>query len=253
MSSHLTGLTIFRRRINRFLCLGVLGLMNSPLGAADAALSATSGHEFQLNGAYSVANSMLKNTLAATYGIQSVDYAFTDYGAKFFWRGGKIEPGVSTGIYSSIATRATVNAGTSAGSSWPVAGTSTYATGDYRLGLAWVPLQFRSRVFLFHDWIFLEAGLGPAYGFGAVQHQATLQSGTVNTVETRYQKFSEWGWITSAALGFDFKLVSGLGLQVFVEGAHIYAKIRNPDLTQADSIVWSQFFVRPGLAVTLTF
>lgn len=223
------------------------------MATVTSTLCATASHELQVYGAYSVADSRVRGSFAANYGLDSIDYAFTDYGGKLFWRGGFVEPGIAAGIYSSVAARSTVSYGTAAASASSSATGATYVTGDYRLGLAWVPLQVRARFFSFNDWVFVEAGFGPAYGFGAAEYKATMQSGGTSSLDSRYHKFSEWGFMTSLAVGFDFKLVPNLALQIFVEGAHIYAKIRNPDLTQTGSIVWSQFFVRPGLAVVFTF
>lgn len=201
-----------------------------------------------------MADSRFRNTLTSNYGIEAIDFAFTDYGGKFFWRGGLIEPGITTGIYSSIAARSMVGYTQPAATNSLIlpAGTN-YLTGDYRLGLAWVPLQFRARWISFNDWFFAELGLGPAYGFGATEYNITYTSGSTAGTDQRYHKFSEWGLLTSMAVGFNFKLVTNLGLQIFVEGAHIYAKIRNPDLTQPGSTTWSQLFVRPGLAIVFTF
>lgn len=242
---HSAGLRNFGRAINRFFGLLFLAATAHPLAATN--------HELQAYGAYSIADSQLRGALQQTYGIDSIDYAFSDYGGKFFWRGGVIEPGFSSGMYSALATRSTVGPGSIAGSSWQAASSGTYMTGDYRLGLAWVPLQFRARWFSFNDWFFAELGAGPAYGFGAAQYNVTYSAGGATANDLRYYKFNEWGFLTSVAVGFNFGLIPNCALQIFVEGAHIYAKIRNPDLTQTGSITWSQFFVRPGLAIVFTF
>lgn len=240
MSVHRTELLNFRRGINLFLKTAVLVLA--------LPVSAHAGdYETQVSGAYSWASGSLRSALSSAYGIENPEYTFTDYGGKFFWRGMRIEPGIATGVCTSIGMRGSVQAGGSV----PGASAATLGnliSGDYRLALAWVPLQARARLWLWGDIVFAEAGTGPAYGFGAIEYRAQF---TVQN-DNRYYKLNEWGWLTSAALGTNLHLHSGLSLQLSVEGAWLYAKIRNPDLS-ATSAELSQFFIRPTLALALRF
>ncbi|MBX3723904.1 MAG: hypothetical protein KF713_18805 [Turneriella sp.] len=212
----------------------------SPLGAEQ--------YEAQVFGVSSWATQNLRNSLASAYGVDSPVYLFTDYGGKFFWRGGFIEPGITTGVFTSIGVRGDLRP---SGSVPTIAGGNPVSvSGDFRFALAWVPLQLRGRIWLYHDIFFIEAGTGPAYGFGALEYRAQYSTGIT---DNRYQKYNEWGWLTSAALGADFELLAGLHLQLSVEGAWLVSRIRNPNILATSDVMLSQWFLRPGLAVALRF
>jgi len=234
-----------RLGINRIFSLLFLCLAH-PLFAQD--------WDMALSGSYSLANAMYKNSLSAFYGVNAAEYAFTDYGGQFYRRGWKIEPGLALGIYSSIGARGLLQPAAEV----PLAATNaagsaaTFASGEYRLALAWTPLQIRGRAWLYRELIYAEGGMGPAYGFGAAQYKSQVISGTTID-DNRYHKYSEWGWLTSLVLGVRLAISEHTAISIFTEGAHIYAKIQNPDLTKTGSIVWSQFFVRPGLALVIRF
>jgi hypothetical protein len=234
-----------RLGINRIFGLLFLGL-SYPLFAQD--------WDMALSGSYSAANTMYKNSLSAYYGITTVDYAFTDYGGQFYRRGWKIEPGIALGIYSSVGGRGLVQptAEVPLTATHAAGSAATFASGEYRLALAWTPLQIRGRAWLYRELIYAEGGMGPAYGFGAAQYKSQIISGTTID-DNRYHKYSEWGWLTSMALGVRLAIFDGVAIHIFAEGAHIYAKIQNPDLTKTGSITWSQFFVRPGMALVFRF
>ena len=242
MSAHVTGLSNFRRRINLFLLPALFSFLSAPVEVW------AEKYEAQITGAYSWASTAFRSSLSSAYGIESPEYTFTDYGGKFFWRRSHIEPGFSSGIYTSIGVRGSVQA-TGSVPTATVATTGILSSGDYRFGLAWVPLQARARVWLWNDILFTEAGTGPAYGFGAIEYRAQFAAQSDN----RYHKLSEWGWLTSATLGANFHIHSGLHLQLSVEGAWLFAKIRNPNLSAGADATLSQYFIRPGLAIALRF
>ena len=152
-------------------------------------------------------------------------YSFTDYGGRLFRVNGEWGLGFSLQLYSAFGGR----------------------NDNYRAALGWIPLQIRARKTWFNGWVFTELGTGPAYGFGAAEYVAPLSG------EKLYYKYNEWGWLTSAMLGVDLKLHTGLSLQIFTEAAYIFAHVKNPRLTEAGSIDARQFFLRPGLAIALHF
>ncbi|MFO1472953.1 MAG: hypothetical protein U1F27_18195 [Turneriella sp.] len=239
-----------RRSINRISL--VVCLAAAPTYAEARYLTA-------IDGAYSIASRALPGTLSGIYSSDAAEYNFTDYGGRFYWLKDDYGIGVSLGLYSAFNARALLSAtsGTTVDfvQRQNTASGSTYqfAQGNYRLGLGWVPLLARYRRAWFGDFLFAEVGTGPAYGFGALEYTVSATAATSTLSETRYHKYNEWGWMTSLMLGANFKLSPGLSLQVFIEGAWVYAKIRNPNLLQSDSISWSQYFVRPGLAVAFSF
>lgn len=212
-----------------------------------------------IDGYYSIASPALSGDLNSVYSADSADYRFTDYGGRFYWLSGDQGIGLSLALYSAFNWRGLLNSGSGASANFisrqnAVSGQSyQFTQGNYRLGLGWVPLLARYRRSWFGDFLFAELGTGPAYGFGALEYTVSATAAGTTPSETRYQKYSEWGWMTCAMLGTNFQLASGLSLQVFFEGAFIYAKIRNPNLLMNEAIAWSQYFVRPGLAVAFRF
>lgn len=209
-----------------------------------------------IDGVYSLAAKALPSTLSGVYSGDTAEYNFTDYGGRFYWLKDDYGIGISLGLYSAFNARALIAPASQVGSEFNQRQNTTgyqFAQGNYRLGLSWVPLLAKYRRAWFADFLFAEAGTGPAYGFGALEYTVSATAGTSTLSETRYHKYNEWGWMTSLMLGTNFKLSPGLSLQVFIEGAWVYAKIRNPNLLQSDSISWSQYFVRPGLAVAFRF
>lgn len=204
-----------RRGINRIF---ILVLVSSPL-AADNGYLAT------IDGVYSLGSKIVANDALSPYDASNVGYKFTDYGGRFFRVNGEWGLGLSLHLYSAFGGR----------------------SDNYRAALGWVPLQIRARKTWLNGWFFTELGTGPAYGFGAAEYVAPLSS------EKLYHKYNEWGWLTSAMLGIDVKLHTGLSLQVFTEGAYIFARVRNPRLSETGSMDTQQFFLRPGLAVALQF
>jgi hypothetical protein len=210
-----------RRGINRIL---LLMLSTGVLSATEGGYLAT------IDGVSSFGENYLPGTVVSPYSADSINYGFTDYGGRFLRMADDWGLGLSSHLYSAFGGR---------------------VAGNYRLALGWVPLQLRARKTWLNGILFTELGTGPAYGFGAVEYLVTPASG--GTAETRYHRYNEWGWMSSAVVGADIKLHSGLSLQIFTEGAWIFAKIRNPKLTESDSINASQLFLRPGLAIALRF
>lgn len=212
-----------------------------------------------IDGAYSLAAKSLPASLAGVYSADAADYNFTDYSGRFYWLKDDYGIGVSLGLYSAFNARALLAQASAASTDFisrqnAATGQSyQFSHGNYRLGLGWVPLLARYRRSWFGDFLFAEAGTGPAYGFGALEYTVSATAGASTLSETRYHKYNEWGWMTSAMLGVNLQLASGLSVQVFIEGAYIYAKIRNPNLLLNDAIAWSQYFLRPGLAVAFRF
>lgn len=204
-----------RRGINRIF---TFLLVCSPLAAE-------SGYLATIDGAWSLGSKIIASDALAPYDAANIGYIFTDYGGRLFRVNGEWGMGFSLQLYSAFGGR----------------------SDNYRASLGWVPLQVRARKTWLNHWIFTELGTGPAYGFGAAEYVATPSG------EKLYHKYSEWGWLASAMIGIDMKLHTGLSLQIFTEGAYIFARVRNPGLTQADSIDASQFFLRPGVAVALRF
>ena len=236
-----------RRSINRISF--VFTIVSAPLWAEAHYLTA-------IDGAYSIASKNLPGALSAVYSADAAEYNFTDYGGRFYWLKDDFGVGLSLGLYSAFNARALIAPASQVSSEFNQRQNTTgyqFSHGNYRLGLGWVPLMARYRRAWFGDFLFAEAGTGPAYGFGALEYTVSATAGSSTLSETRYHKYNEWGWMTSLMLGTNFKLSPGLSLQVFIEGAFIYAKIRNPNLLQTDSISWSQYFVRPGLAVVFSF
>ncbi len=236
-----------RRSINR-ISLAV-SLCSLPLWAEARYLTA-------IDGAYSMASTALPGTLSGIDSSDVAEYNFTDYGGRFYWLKDDYGIGLSTGLYSAFNARALIASTSQISTEFNQRQNTTgyqFSQGNYRLGLGWVPLLARYRRAWFGDFFFAEAGTGPAYGFGALEYTVSATAGSSTLSETRYHKYNEWGWMASLMLGTNFKLSPGLSLQVFIEGAWLYAKIRNPNLLQSDSISWSQYFVRPGLAVAFSF
>jgi len=239
-----------RRRINRIsflLCL------------TPAALAAQPEYLVAVGGSYSVASSAANNDLAHTYSAFRPEYNFTDYGGKFYQLHGRQGFGFSLGLVSAMNARALYLADSVPASEVinrlnATAGAGhQFSTGKYALGLGWVPLMARYRYASANELAFVEIGAGAAYGFGALESIISATNGSETKTETRYHKYSEWGFITNLTLGTSWQLAPGLSLQVLAEVAWLYAKIRNPNLFEADAVVWSQFFVRPGLAVAFSF
>lgn len=243
----MTSIPKLRCSINRISF--VLGLVSAPLWADAHYLTA-------IDGAYSMASKALPVALSGVYSADAAEYNFTDYGGRFYWLKDDYGIGLSLGLYSAFNARALIATASSLSTDFNARQNTAgyqFAQGNYRLGLGWVPLLARYRRAWFGDFFFAEAGTGPAYGFGALEYTVSATAGSSTLSDTRYHKYHEWGWMMSLILGTNFKLSPGLSLQVFIEGAWIYAKIRNPNLLQTDSISWSQYFVRPGLAVAFSF
>lgn len=236
-----------RRSINRISL--ALSLCSAPLWAEARYLTA-------IDGVYSLAAKALPNTLSGVYSADAAEYHFTDYGGRFYWLKDDYGIGLSLGLYSAFNARALIAPASQVSSEFNQRQNTTgyqVSQGNYRLGLGWVPLLARYRRAWFGDFLFAEAGTGPAYGFGALEYTVSATAGSLTLSETRYHKYHEWGWMTSLMLGTNFQLAPGLSVQVFIEGAWLYAKIRSPNLLQTDSLSWSQYFVRPGLAVAFSF
>lgn len=204
-----------RRRINRIF---ILALVCSGLSADD-------GYLATIDGAYSLGSKIVASDALSPYDASNVGYKFMDYGGRFFWGSGEWGLGLSSHLYSAFGGR----------------------NDNYRASLGWVPLQIRARTTWVSGWLFTELGTGPAYGFGAAEYVTPLSG------EKLYYKYNEWGWMTSAMLGIDVKLHTGLSLQIFTEAAYIFARVRNPRLTETGSIAAAQLFLRPGLAIALRF
>lgn len=246
----MTSITKLRRSINR-ISIAVC-IVSAPLAATPRYLTA-------IDGVYSVASKALPASLSGVYSADAAEYNFTDYGGRFYWLKDDYGFGISLGLYSAFNARALINAASGASADFvqrqnaATGSAYQFAQGNYRLGLGWVPLLARYRRAWFGDFLFAEAGTGPAYGFGAVEYTISATAGASTLSETRYHKYNEWGWMTNLMLGTNFHLATGLSVQIFIEGAWIYAKIRNPNLLISDSVNWSQFLVRPGLAVAFSF
>ncbi len=239
-----------RRGINRIF-IYLLG--------ASALFAAEPGYLLTVEGAYSLGQRYLPSGLASTYNSETINYDFTDYGGRFYRTQGSWGLGISLHLYSAFTSRALLTGSSAVTQDFIVrknaeaGGSYTFSSGNYRMGLGWIPLQFRLRKTWVSDWFFTELGTGPAYGFGALEYVLSVSSGTLSAADSRYHKYSEWGWLTSAMIGVDFKVHSGLSVQLFTEGAWLYAKVRSPNLLTAENISAAQYFIRPGLAIALHF
>lgn len=243
-------LTKLRRGINRIsflLCL------------TPAALAARPEYLVAAGGSYSVGSTAANSDLAITFSDFRPEYSFTDYGGKFYRLHAGHGFGFSLGLVSAMNARALYTAASSAVGEYvqrlnsAEGGGHYLVTGKYSLGLGWVPLLARYRYSWAGDLVFVEAGAGPAYGFGALDSSISASNGGATKTETRYHKYSEWGFITNLTLGTSWQLAPGLSLQLLAEVAWLYARVRDPNLFVPGSTSWSQFFVRPGLAVAFSF
>ncbi|AFM14259.1 hypothetical protein [Turneriella parva] len=239
-----------RRGINRIslaLCLAATGV------------NADANYLVAVGGSYSMATAAMPAGLEKVYSNLAPEYNFTDYGGKVFFVNGGHGFGGSLGLVSAMNARALSKPGSAivddalTRMNTTFGGSHQLSSGKYSLGLAWVPLLARYRFNFVDNLLFIEAGAGPAYGFGALESLVTATNGADARSENRYHKFNEWGFMTNLTLGANINLAAGLDLQVFAEGAWLYAEIRSPNLLVSDSVVWQQYFFRPGLAVALSF
>ncbi len=239
-----------RRGINRISLL---------LCLTPAALFAAPGYLVSVAGAYSFGSTAAPAGLSSVYSDFKPEYRFTDYGGRFYRLMGPHGIGFSIGLVSSLNSRGLYVADSPAVADFVgrvnvTAGSGhQFSAGKYSLGLGWVPVLARYRYAAINEFVFIELGAGPVYGFGALESEISATNGNALQKETRYHRYNEWGIMTSFTIGASWPLAPGLSVQLLAEVAWLYARVRDPNIFVSDSVGWSHFFVRPGLALAFSF
>ncbi len=221
-----------------------------------AAPARASSWETGISGSYSIASRTL--TTSDAFNVSNAQNRFVDFSGRI---GHRLGPGILSavfGLYSSFGLRETVTdnstqttnflAAKSAETGLPV----SFDTGSYRVALGWNALQLRYRYYL-ADLIFVEAGSGAAYGFGAIEasYKGFTSAGSVSSLY--YHRYAEWGFINSASIGVQLPFGETVHFEAACEVAWLWAQIREPNIFLSGDFTLSQTFFRPMVGVALKF
>lgn len=220
---------------------------------AGAALRAETW-QFGIQGVYSTAWRAMPPS--ESYSSINADNQFFDFGGRVAHRWGPGFVALTLGLYSSFGLRESSTAPNSYAVPFTTAAAAAlgspvnFTSRDYRAALGWSAAQLRYRIY-WYELIFIEAGLGGAYGFGALQSTMNGNSVSGNVADMQYARYSTWGFISSLASGVAIPLGETLSVEMSFEFAYLTARIRNPDINQTGDFLLSQTFYRSGLGVVL--
>lgn len=212
--------------------------------------------QFGVQGIYSTAWSVLP--FSESYSRINADNQFFDFAGRVAHRWGPGFVAFTLGLYSSFGLRDTSTVPNSYVAPFTMAASAAlgspvnFTSRDYRAALGWSAAQLRYRIY-WYELFFIEAGLGGAYGFGALQSTMNGSSASGNVADTQYARYSEWGVISSLASGVAIPFGETLSIELSFEFAYLKARIRNPDINKTGDYLLSQPFYRSGIGVLFRF